>query len=150
MPGERLAGEGSDCAVIALSEVTGFSYITCHEALSNAGRKPGCGTPYYCTRAALEALGWHVVRVWKWEHLALQLDLGRRKPKTADALADPEAWKELPPRMLLKMPEHIGALVNGQVRDWTADREAPIYEAWEVAPVSDQVERRRTPAVIYL
>ena len=141
-------GENKDCAVSALAWVLGISYEAVHQAMDVAGRAHAEGTPLHITRVAMKALGFRVRREYSAERLGLEV--GVRKPKTSDAAANPAAWEHLPP-LLLHMHRHSAAFVGGRVEDWTADRDAPIEQAWELERIGTGLRLKdELPPVVYL
>lgn len=143
MSRERPSREDNDCSVRALACVLRCSYVNAQTALAAAGREEGAGVYPPALRAALEALGGRVRRVFTGARLGLEV--GTPNPTTLDATMEPEAWEHLGD-LLLFTPGHVAALVNGTVEDFAWDQAQPIWMAWEVGPPPDE----GPPPVIYL
>lgn len=138
--------EARDCAVVSLAMVTGVSYVHAHGAMETVGRGGQRSTPRNVTKDALAYLGWEVRREWTKADLALELRA--EKPTLADL-----EGKDWLPRMLVfvNRNDHVAPFYNGHVRDWSADTEAVIDLAWELAKTGLESYRyRRAPPVIYL
>lgn len=138
------AHEGKDCVVQAVSKATGVSYLHAHHAMEVAGRAKVQGTAFETAKAALDFLGWTVVRIWTKQDLALEMRV--KKPTLADL-----EGKDWLPRLLVVVNkhDHTAPFVDGHVRDWSVNTEASIDEAWEIQRYG--ITPRRKPApVIYL
>ncbi len=145
-------GEGSDCAVLALARILHVSYETSWEALYRAGRRPRGGTPRSVTQKALELLGFKIKRTWYPDDIAVAtLPPGvTLRPTTVHPIRFKEGWGPMPD-LLLFVPQHVAAYVDGKVQDWTQDKVVVIEEAWEITRASDEVKLgERLPPVIYL
>lgn len=144
----KRAYEGSkDCSVLALASVCGVSYMVAHHAMAAVGRIKQGGTDPAFTRAALDFLGFEVRRVWTAKQLGLE---ARVNPRLKPALADLED-KDWLPRMMVFVNnhDHVAPFFNGHVQDWSANTEAEIDEAWEIAKVGVAI-KAKTPPVIFL
>lgn len=142
----KTSNEGvKDCAVLAVASVCAISYLAAHYAFEVVGRARGGATSYEVTRHALRFLGFEVRREWTAAELALEV-----RATKVPALADLEG-KDWLPRLLVFVNDndHIAPFFHGHVQDWSANTEAKIDKAWEVAKPGVAV-KAKTPPVIYL
>ena len=118
-------GEKNDCAVKAVAIVCNASYEEAHATLKRLGRRDGKGTPMDVIMAAVKALGCHVNYGDKRDHRGV--NCGRR---TINRLRLPQGGKG---RWLVLTRNHILAVVDGKVMDWTEGRRHQARFAWEVS-----------------
>jgi hypothetical protein len=117
--------EENDCAVKAVAIVCNATYEEAHATLKRLGRRDGRGTPMDVIMAAVKALGCHVTYNGKHDHRGV--NCGRR---TINSLRLPEGGKG---RWLVLTRNHILAVVDGKVMDWTEGRRHQARLAWEVS-----------------
>ena len=140
--------ETNDCAVTAVALVLGVSYEVVHEAMEIAGRAYREGTPRHITEKVIKNLGFSIRRQYSAEQLGLEV--GQRRPRTSDAAKNPASWEHLP-NLLIFVPQHAVAFVNGKMEDWTKDRMAPIECAWEIErPLPSVKLGQEPPPIIFL
>ena len=121
--------EHNDCAVRAVTIVTGLDYQTVHAAFIEAGRKPRKGTPRGVTREACKRLG------YQWEPVQV-------RAKTAiTAERDPVLRSG---RFVVGMTRHLAAMVDGQLIDHTKGKRKRINGAYTLTPIA-AVERQHVP-----
>ncbi len=110
--------EAKDCAVRALSIVSGETYRSVHEVFARAGRRPRKGAPAWMTWDVLYKMG-----------LERNLVTHKFQAKTVVTLA-----RELPSKgwFLIQVRNHILAAIDGKIIDWTADRRHRILAVYEV------------------
>ena len=108
-------GEHNDCAVVAAALTTKWSYEHTHRVFAECGRKKGRGTHLHVTRKALRRLGVYV------EERKI-----RRTP--VRNLRLPEGK-----RYIAVTCNHMLAVIDGKVHDWTANRRHVVTDLWEIS-----------------
>ena len=126
--------EQRDCAVIAITVVTGCSYSEAHAVLAAQGRRSGRGTFTVQTIKALEAMG-YTVRRWTSKEVA---DMLQSYPKkgiagitTHHPRRFPKQWAGKPP-LLFSQNNHISGFRDGELHDWAVNRSKQVLAVYEV------------------
>lgn len=119
MAASNAAGEGRDCAVLALAVVAGVPYDTAWNALDAAGREPCKGTYRRTWKRAAATLGLE---------LDEQTDDIRRRAKTVRTFER----LGLPGSYLIRTSGHVLGYAGGKVHDWTRGRCHRIVDAYHV------------------
>lgn len=129
-------GEDNDCAVRAISILSGLSYETVHDAFIAAGREVGKPTPWTVITAACAALGVTLKEV-KPERTA---DIIASYPGVHSALKSitthhpvrfPKAWADQP-AVMMDTGGHVAAFKDGQLHDWSVNRAMRVKKLWTV------------------
>lgn len=129
----KALNEKKDCAVVAMTVVTGLPYATCHAALLAEGRKPGRGTYANQYTAALEALGF-TVREWSYAEMCAMSrsfwDIYRKQvagTTTHSPRRFPKCFEGKGP-LLLRCKGHVAGMdANGVVHDWSINRSLRVH-----------------------
>lgn len=129
-------GEQMDCAVKAISVVTGLPYATCHAAVAAAGRNDRRRTPDRIWKAALDTLGFDV-REWSAKE---RIEVIMSYPKKGIATITthhprrfPKVWGQFADRALLfRSRGHISGVTGGVVHDWAINSSKQVFEVYEV------------------
>jgi hypothetical protein len=100
-------GETKDCAVKAVAVVTGTDYDTVLRLFYRLGRRPGTGTSKHMLLEAIALLGY-------------KLDPSCYRSKTVVTLE--REFKNRRGRYLVWTRNHLLAVVDGEVVDWTKGR----------------------------
>jgi hypothetical protein len=109
-----------DCAVRAVAVALEISYHEAHPKLSKANRawfsreKVSNGTKHWATEDVLRAAGWE--EVWLGHPVRLRVE-----------------ELEITGRVVVFVPEHMVALIDGTVHDVWDSRREPILSAWRAA-----------------
>ena len=103
----KLLKETKDCAVKAVTIVTGVHYVDVHSLMASYGRKPRKGTFNGITRNVLKHLGFKTEKV-------------ECRSKTVRTLQ--REFKYRPGTYLVWTSGHILAIKDGEVLDWTNGR----------------------------
>lgn len=134
---QRLNNEDNDCSVKALSIVTNKPYAEAHAALKAQGRKNKRGATVHQILRALRTLGFDVVNnvpedltdaaaVEEWLENSPQHKYNVKTATTATNL--PKEGR----RFLCVTCNHIFAVTNGVVQDWTEGRRNRVNTVFEV------------------
>jgi hypothetical protein len=130
-----VVGERKDCAVVAVSVAAGVAYEVALAALTAAGRRPGQGTYFHHTVAALTALGFRVESV-------RTRDILDRYPSPHHNLQSltthhpdrfPKAWKD-GQTYLMRTAGHILCIKDGVNHDWTRGTARRAVDLHRVVP----------------
>jgi len=110
--------EKNDCAVKAVAIVANHPYKCTHRLFEAAGRKSKKGTAFYITKKVLRSLGCHI-----------------KQTKQFDARTVRTLEKQLPAegRFLIRTSNHILAVIDGKIIDWTKGRLHRICHIYEVS-----------------
>ena len=110
-------GEGKDCAVRALTAVSGRQYKHVHEFCKFYGRRKGGGTAWSTIWATAHALN------------LKKMETNRFTAKTVTTLE-----RQLPKKgkFLISTRRHILAAVDGKIIDWTKGRRHRVLRVWEI------------------
>ena len=110
--------EKNDCAVKAVAIVANHPYKCTHRLFVTGGRKKRKPTEWRLTKLVLKLLGCHVKRTRQFD------------ARTIRALE-----KQLPAkgRFLIRTSNHILAVIDGKVFDWTQGRLHRVCEVYEVS-----------------
>lgn len=107
------------CSPIAVALVTGKTFKTAQNWLAKQGRKIGRGTPRSWTHQALKDNGYTIRRLKRLEKECRTVrTLERRVGKNAT--------------LLVHTRQHVLAVVDGKVQDWTKGRLHRIQEIYLV------------------
>lgn len=134
---EKLTIEGTEleddgyCSVIALAVLFGCDFESAQAVMAAAGREIGDGAYDSQIAGALYMAGWKVEAQWTlnaWERIKWNTKrIGR-------AIGWDEGYFLIFPR------DHVAAMVDGQVHDYTADEFHRVYHVWQVNPSVDDWE----------
>ena len=119
--------EDRDCSVKAVAIVCNASYEEAHAALKKAGRKNRKGANMPMIVAAIRSLGAYI----EFEGLEADKHKGtnqRKCPVSRIASRLPKKG-----RFLALTCNHIVAVVDGEVLDWTEGRRHQVKFTWEVS-----------------
>jgi hypothetical protein len=116
MSAREALGERNDCAVRAITAVTGADYFSVWIRFGKAGRVP-CRGDY-----------------GQWKTVLRQLGFKRRLTKKFKSRTVRTLCRELPPtgRFLVKTRGHILGVVDREAIDWTRGRCHRVIHVWEV------------------
>jgi hypothetical protein len=109
-------GEDNDCAVRAISILSGLEYDTVHNAFIAAGREVGKPTPWTVITTACAALG---------------VTLKEVKAERTDPVRFPKAWADQP-AVMMDTGAHVAAFKDGQLHDWSVNRAMRVKKLWTV------------------
>lgn len=120
-------GDNNNCSVIAISIVCRVSYVRAHKACEYQGRKKGHGQHSSVTRAIIK------------DHFHCELTpvLNRNGKPLRQKNGSKYTPKTIGKRcksgyFLVSVDGHIFAVVNGQVEDWTNNRNHHITSVYRV------------------
>lgn len=129
--------ETNDCAVKAVTIVTGMPYHIIHEAMRMEGRKQGKGTAMSITHKVLERFG-KVAREVRIDREFVAKYPGRfntvRGVTTHHPVRFNAVWAN-GKTYLLRTRGHILAVVNGTNHDWTKGKAQRVLWAYEIISV---------------
>lgn len=110
--------ERADCAVRAVTALTGRPRATVYDHFIRGGRRPG--------RCSEDGLPEKVIR-----QLGFLLEPWEVKAKTIRTLE-----RELPSKgkFLIEVRGHMLAVVDGQTLDWSAGRQHHLLNVWRITP----------------
>ena len=114
--------ESKDCAVVAVAFACRVPYQVAHLALKANGRRSRDGTMFHITSAAVQDLGFKVEAL---ENIR-QKNGCRYTPKTIGEKLKRGYY-------LCRVANHIFAVVNGKVMDWTEGRSHRINFIYRVS-----------------
>lgn len=126
----KLLHEIKDCAVKAVTAVTGVHYVDVHSLMAQNGRKHRKGTPNAITRKVLARLGFVTEDVKVWS-------------KTVRTLG--REFKGRPGTYLVWTSHHILAIKDGEVLDWTSGR---LHRVLRVERVRHKRETDNIPDIM--
>ena len=115
------AGEKNDCAVVGISIAARVPYNKAHDALTKHGRVPRRGTYPHQIKRALESLGCEIEITSR----PLQPNGSRYTAKTIG-----KRFKR--GYFLVVYSGHVAAMINGNIEDWTDNRNHRVVEAWRI------------------
>jgi len=117
-------GETRDCAVRAVTVITGKPYSVVHEVFRRRGRRDKRPTRITITENVLRDFGFEMVDCTE-----------RFRKKGAKTVCSLE--KVLPQRgaFMVLVCRHILAAKNGKVQDWTRGRRHRIKRVWRVRKI---------------
>jgi len=119
-------GEKNDCSVKAVAIVMNASYEEAHTALKNAGRRSGKGASVPMIMEAIRSLGGYVTG---WKDIKNHGGTSQRRcPVSRIAGRLPRKG-----RYLALTRNHIAAVKDGEVLDWTEGRRHQVIFTWEVS-----------------
>jgi len=131
--------ETDDCAVKAMSLVTGKSYEHCHARLNAFGRNNGQGTFIPHLKAGLEKEGFAITQVEPHEFV-------KKYPRPHNKLGwvtsrhmkrFHSVWRDGHPYLLF-FPGHVAAVTNGVNHDWSAQKTMKVSYIWRVSVASQE------------
>lgn len=120
----RSKGERSDCGVIAISIICEVSYDKAYKALERAGRKDRCRVYEGQLQGALNRLGYRIVQVTHKSEMS--------KPRTTKTIE-----QETGGRCLVFIANHVAALVEGTLHDWSIERNKRVTHYWKIEKQGD-------------
>jgi hypothetical protein len=132
----RANNEKRDCAVIALSAVTGIDYARCLAALAAAGRKPGKGTYFHLTAQAAKALGFRVTNIAPKSFIRRYpgVHAGLKNVTTHHPTRFNKVWAD-GANYLMRTNRHLAGVVNGVTVDWSARNSLRAHEVYRVEKI---------------
>jgi len=128
--------ERNDCAVVAISIVTGVPYKEVHVALKDAGRKNREGTYQHESKRAIEALGFKA-RSWSFMEYQRMINSYPANHSQLHNITShhpnrfPKQWAGKT-NLLLFSRHHVLALMDGKVQDWSVRNSLRIVYIWEI------------------
>ncbi len=131
----RQIGEHNDCTVIAIAAACGVPYEQAHAALAAAGRKPGKGASYFVMRTALAKLGKDVAARTAREFIATRYPKAHRVLKsvtTHHPARFNKVWRDGRSYILCLKTNHVAAVVDGELHDWSRGRALQCDLIWEI------------------
>lgn len=133
-----MCGEGNDCAIKAISLVTGVSYKRVAELSYKLGRTKGEGTKKIISFNILKALGFEIRHIEgknldEFAQIITQTYTGYYQPKnlTLAQVGRNTIWKHMP-KMILFTHRHAAACIDGVVHDHAANSKRRIEWIWVV------------------
>lgn len=127
---QGFTNEKNDCAVKAVSIVCDVPYAVAHKALALCGRKPRKGTPMTVTNMAMIKLGFK-----------MEQDKSLKIPRTVKRLENHPTVAE--GYHVAVTTNHILAIVNGRVEDWTRGKTHRPLATARVTPFLSRKERKQ-------
>lgn len=130
-------GERNDCSVKAISIACGVPYAEVHALLKKFGRKEGKGTPLIASDRAIKELGF---KIREWSFMERQ-EMIKSYPSPHNGLHSitthhlrrfPQAWAGCHPNMIWITSQHMLAVKDGVVRDWSINRALRVTRIWEI------------------
>lgn len=115
-------GEYRDCAVVATAIACRVKYKDAHAALKSAGRRDRKGTHRHTTWTAITK----VLDCQIEKHPRPRQDNGSRYTTLTIGKRFPRGY------YLVFVKNHVAAMVNGKVLDWTEGRRHRVQEVWKV------------------
>jgi hypothetical protein len=110
--------EKNDCAVKAVAIVANHPYKYTHRLFAAAGRKSKRATSFYITQKVLKSLGCHIKRTTRFNARTVRT-LERQLPTKG--------------RFLIRTKDHILAVIDGKIIDWTKGRLHRVCYIYEVS-----------------
>lgn len=122
--------EYNDCTVKAISIAFSVPYAEAHEVLEKFGRKPRKGPSWSIfERAVIHMCNRYGLKLRK-------VNNPRQRTKRANKYTAITVHKLLPHgRHILAFRAHVGALVDGEVIDWTHDRRKAVTHIYSLVEV---------------
>lgn len=131
--------ENNDCAVKAVALTCNVPYSVAHETLAKLGRKKRKATWNPLIKDAIRQLGFNL-RVWSFDecwaliksypgvHGRVLTSITTHHPRRF-----PKQWAQFKDRRLLFLVRgHIGAVIGGELIDWSVNKAKRVTEVWEV------------------
>lgn len=124
----------NDCAVLALSLVTGEPYATVSAALSAYGRKKGQGTPNWMSRKYLKDSGFvlvreniqNIIQTYPRPHCDVLKNFTTHHPRRFPGCVDPNK------KYLAYTRGHVLAIIGGIVQDWSINSSLRVCKLYNV------------------
>jgi hypothetical protein len=141
--------ERGDCAVKALSLLTGVPYDQMLRALNAAGRKPRSGTPWVAMERALGEFGFKLEKLEGWSERMIATYPGVHKNLQSVTTHHPRRFKKAwagTENLLLDCSRHVAAFVNGQVHDHTVNNSMRVRNVYRI--VCDVAQTAETAAEV--
>jgi len=126
--------EKNDCAVLAVSVACKVSYEIAHKALEAFGREPGMGTSYTKIRRAIGVLGKRIT-VHNCKDFIARYPQAHRILKsvtTHHPARFNKVWRDGKAYILCLKANHVAAVLNGELHDWSAGRALQAFAIWEI------------------
>ncbi len=131
----NVVGEKGDCAVQALSLLTGVPYEQMNQALIEGGRKPRRGTPWIAMKFALAKFGFKMEPVENFSAQMIATYPGVHKNLGNVTTHHPrrfkKQWKDVEP-LLLDMTAHVAAFKDGTIHDWSINNSKRVHGAYRI------------------
>lgn len=133
----RSMGENNDCSVKAIAIACDTPYAEVLALMTRLGRKPGHGTPFSVSRAAIRALGYSI-REWSFMEIRAMVRTYPGAHKNLHSITThhprrfPAAWKGCHRNMIWSSNNHMLAVKDGAVVDWSINRALSIRCIWEI------------------
>jgi hypothetical protein len=126
--GATKEGENNDCAVRALTNITGKSYDEIHAVLKKHGRKDRKGTFVQTSLAAMQELGFEPIVLGSYLNYWKFYIKGKVEPKkTLNQVVN-----DLPKgKYVVYVNRHATALIDGQIVDTHSQaKKKPVHVIW--------------------
>lgn len=129
--------ENNDCSVKAIAIACGVSYSEAHSACRAAGRTNRNGTPISVSARAIESLGFTIRTVTSLEQRAIVnrypgVHRNLQSITTHHPNRFPQAWADAHPNMIWVTANHMLAVKDGQVIDWSNSKAMRVLLIWEI------------------
>lgn len=125
--------ESNDCTVIAMAMVTGKPYDECHRLLKEAGRQDGKGFNSHIMMSVIKGCGFELKRIPCLDQIAKYP--GRHANKSFITSHHParfnSVWKDGKTYLGFTI-NHVLAIIDGDVHDWSTDKSLQIRWLYEV------------------
>jgi hypothetical protein len=143
--------ERDDCAVIAVSAVTGRTYDEAHAVLQAHGRFNSMGTFIPHMEAALKEFGFGITKFSVASMLVEKYSTNKNihNITTLHPKKYKTRWDD-GKKYLFICKQHVAAVVDGQNHDWSATKSLFVREIWRVAPLTGLETATETKATATL
>lgn len=129
--------ERNDCTIVALTIVTNKPYEECKSTLESHGKRRRQGCKRSIQLKALKTLGFKTRNINPEHFLNQYPEVHKRQLKnitTHQPDRFPHVFRD-GRTYLLYNPNHVAAMINGKVHDWTRGRRRKVVQILEVLPV---------------
>jgi hypothetical protein len=125
-------GEKRDCAIIATSVVTGYSYPRLHEMYRLLGRRARCATPWAYTLGVFAQLGLRLNDLTNFYDGASIRSIVPQLPEQG--------------KFFVRSRKHVSAVRNGTCFDWADDRKLYVQGIYEIVDADSAPNLSPPPA----
>ena len=144
----RKMGESNDCAVVAMSIACDVPYEYAHEAIALQGRKVRRGTDRFQWKEAVRSVGGSIKGITYFHRTNIKSK--NNLPEYSSSMREDGSYqvhvyvpytvtmnhilKFVHPhkRYMVSIRDHVLAIVNGKVEDWTANSKRRVWDITEV------------------